>query len=391
MHFARRVLELHESATLAVSAKAARMQAAGVDVVGFGAGEPDFDTPAHIKEAAWAALKAGQTKYSKPASGIPVAKQAVCTKLQRENDLSYTPEQVIITAGGKMAVYLMIQAVVEPGDEVVIPVPYWVSYPEMVGLAGGTSVFVAGPAENDYKLTPAHLQRVLSPRTRLFLFNSPSNPSGVTYHPDEVRALAEVLAERDVWVLSDEIYDRLLFHGQQTLSFAAASAAAYERTLTLNAASKTYSMTGWRVGYGAGPKELIDAMAKLQSQSTSGAATFNQAALAAALTGDQSCVEQMRVEFERRAERMYARLTAIRGVRCPKPTGAFYCFPDVSGAFARLGVSSSTQFAERLLEEARVAVVPGAAFGLDHHVRLSFATGLERIEEGLSRLERFLE
>ncbi|MBI4719327.1 MAG: pyridoxal phosphate-dependent aminotransferase [Planctomycetes bacterium] len=390
MKLSQRVEQLAESATLAVSAKAARMQAAGIDVVGFGAGEPDFDTPQNIKRAAINAIESGMTKYAKPASGIPIAKSAICEKFKRENGLTYAPDQTIVTAGGKMGVYLVVQAVVEPGDEVVIPVPYWVSYPEITALAGGKPVYVAGPEERDYKLTPEVLRSALTDRTRLFFFNSPSNPSSVTYHPDEVRALATVLEDRDIWVLSDEIYDRLLFDGQQTLSFAAASDKAFRQTLTLNAASKAYAMTGWRVGYAAGPKPLIDAMIKLQSQTTSGAATFNHVALAAALTQDQSAVEHMRVEFERRAHYMYRRMTAIPGVRCPKPTGAFYCFPNVSGTYKRLGVSGSIGFAERLLEEARVAVVPGVAFGLDEHVRFSFALSMEQIEKGLSRLEQFL-
>jgi aspartate aminotransferase len=390
MKLARRVMELEESATLAVSAKAARMKAEGVDVIGFGAGEPDFDTPIHIKRAGMDAIDAGQTKYAKPASGISVAKEAVCAKLARENQLTYAPQQVIITAGAKMAVYLAIQALIDPGDEVVIPKPYWVSYPEIVKLAGGVPVFVAGPEENDYKLTPDDLRTVLTGRTRLLLVNSPSNPSGVTYSPVEIRALAEVLQGRDLWVVSDEIYDRLLYEGQETLSYAAVSDKAYARTITVNGASKTYAMTGWRIGYSAGPHEAIKAMAKLQTQTTSGAATFNQIALAEALTADQAPVEAMRVEFEHRARHMYKRLTAIPGVSCPKPTGAFYCFPNVSGAFERLGVSGSGEFADRMLEEVRVAVVPGIAFGMDEHVRLSFAASMHTIDRGLDRIADFL-
>lgn len=387
MKLSQRVMELAESATLAVSAKAARMKAEGIDVIGFGAGEPDFDTPDHIKQAGIAAIEAGHTGYSKPASGLPVAKQAVCAKFARENQLTYTPQQVIVTAGGKMAASLAIQAIVDPGDEVIIPKPYWVSYPEMVKLAGGRPVFVVGREENDYRLTPDDLRCVLTDRTRMFIMNSPSNPSGVTYAPDEVRALAEVLGDRDICVVSDEIYDRLLYDGRETLSFAAVSEQAYARTITINAASKTYAMTGWRVGYAAGPSDVIKAMAKLQSQSTSGAATFNQLALAAALTADQGTVEAMRREFERRAHHMYGRLTEMPGIRCPRPTGAFYCFPNVSGTFDKLGVSGSAQFADRLLEQARVAVVPGIAFGMDEHVRLSFAASMEQIDTGLDRIE----
>lgn len=390
MKLSLRVTELAESATLAVSAKAAEMRAEGVDVVGFGAGEPDFDTPVHICDAAVEAIRAGETRYSKPASGLPEAKAAVCTKLERDNDLRYAPEQTIITSGAKGAAYLAVHAVVDPGDEVVIPLPYWVSYPEIVKLAGGTPVFVCGPGERDYKLTPGALESVLSDKTRMLIFNSPSNPGGVTYDPGEVRALAEVLADRDVVVFSDEIYDRLLYEGQESLSFAAASDDAYARTITANSASKSYAMPGWRLGYAAGPIELIRAMAKLQSQSTSGAVTFGQIALAKALTSDQSSVEEMRVEFERRAKHMWQRLTRMPGVSCPRPTGAFYCFPNVSATFGRLGVAGSAQFAEKLLDEAGVAVVPGIAFGVDAHVRLSFASSIEQIEKGLDRIEKFL-
>ena len=391
MKLSRRVQELHESATLAVSAKAARMQADGVDVVGFGAGELDFPTPLHIKQAGIKAINDGQTAYPKPASGLIVAKKAVCTKFSRDNGLTYRPEQVIVTAGGKDGIYLAIQSLIDPGDEVVIPIPYWVSYPEIVKLAGGVPIFVAGPEKSDYKLSPNDLDKVLTSRTRAVFINSPSNPSGVTYHPDEIRALAAVLEGRDLTVLSDEIYDELLYDGQQTLSYAAASPAAFAQTLTLNSASKTYAMTGWRIGYAAGSVEIIQAMAKIQSQTTSGAVTFNQIALAEALAGDQSNVHAIRAELEGRARFMHQRLSAMPGVTCPKPTGAFYCFPNVSGTFSRLGVKGSHGFADRLLDEARVAVVPGEAFGLDAHVRLSFSTSMKQIEQGLQRLDRFLK
>jgi len=387
---ARRVRELAESATLAVSAKAARMKAEGVDVVSFGAGEPDFDTPRHISQAAIDALLSGKTRYPSPAHGILVARQAVCTALQRDQGLIYSPEQVIITSGGKDAAYLAIHSVIEEGDEVVIPVPYWVSYPEIVRLAGGTPIHIAGPEERDFKLTPALLESVLTPRTRMVIFNSPSNPSGVTYWPEEIRALAAVLERRDLIVFSDEIYDRLLYGDQRTLSYAAVSSRAYGQSLTSSSASKTFAMPGWRLGYAAGPIEIIRSMAKLQSQSTSGAATFSQIAFASALTGDQAPVEQMRKEFEKRGAHMTRRLREMPGVRCPTPTGAFYCFPNVSSAYAKLGVVGSIAFAERLLSEAHVAVVPGIAFGLDGHVRLSFAASMEQIDMGLDRMAAFV-
>jgi len=390
MKLSRRVMELAESATLAVSGKAARMKAQGIDVVGFGAGEPDFDTPAPICEATVAAIRAGQTRYPKPASGLVKTKHAICTRLKRVNQLDYAQDQVIVTSGGKDAAYLLIHALIDPGDEVIIPVPYWVSYPEIVRLAGGVPVFVCGSESDDFKLSPQLLESAITDRTRLFLFNSPSNPSGVTYHPDEVRALSNVLASYDVVVFSDEIYDQLLYDGQQTLSYAATSERAYDQTITANSASKTYAMPGFRLGYAAGPAPVIQAMAKLQSQSTSGAATFAQVALAAALEGTQDCIETMRREFERRAVHMHGRLTSMPGVRCARPTGAFYCFPNVSNTYEKLGVGGSSEFARRLLEEAHVAVVPGVAFGLDAHVRLSFASGMEQIDKGLDRIESFL-
>ena len=390
MKISQRVLELAESATLAVDAKAARMKAEGIDVVSLGAGEPDFDTPRHIKDAAYAALQAGKTKYPKPASGIPEAKKAVCEKFKRENGLSYEPSQVIITAGGKMGCLLTFLAALDPGDEVILPAPYWVSYPEQIKLAGAKAVVVPCSESDGFALRGAQVAAALSPRTRMLVLNYPSNPGGFTYPPAAVREIAEAIRGRDLVVLSDEMYDQLVFGGGEHLSFAATGPDAYAKTVTLSAGSKTYSMTGWRIGYAAGPKPIIDAMAKLQSQSTSGAATFTQWALVEALHGDQSCVRQMRAEFEQRARHMHRRLAEMPGVTCLVPTGAFYCFPNVSGTYARRGVRGSVEFATRLLEEAKVGVVPGEAFGADAHVRLSFATSLEQIDKALDRMAAWL-
>ena len=390
LKISQRVQNLAESATIAVSNKAAQLRAEGIDVVSFGAGEPDFDTPTHVKQAAWQALQAGETKYAKPAHGIPALKQAIVNKLRRENGLEYDPTQVIVSVGGKEALWLACATLLDPGDEVVVPAPYWVSYPEQVELNGGLPVIVEAEVANGYRITPEQLRVALTPKTRVFVFNSPNNPSGAAYAPQEVVALAEVLEDREVIVFSDEMYDRLLYGGRTYRSYASASRHAYEHTITFNAGSKTYSMTGWRIGYAAGPVEIIRGMAKLQSQTTSGAATFSMHALAAALDGDQSCVEEMRVEFERRGQYIHQRLNGIAGVACPEPAGAFYAFPDVSGTFGRVGVSGSMEWATRLLEEAHVAVVPGAAFGADRCVRLSFATGLADIEKGLDRIEQFL-
>lgn len=385
-----RAQQLEESATLAVSAKAAKMKAEGVDVVSFGAGEPDFDTPDHIKQAAYDAIKKGMTKYATPAN-TAAAKQAVVDRLKKENNLEYKPNQVILSVGGKEALYLAIMALMDPGDECIIPVPYWVSYPEMVKLAQGQSVFVEGKEENSFKLTPDQIAAKITNKTKLFVFNSPSNPGGFTYTPAETKAIADMLMDYpNVIILSDEMYDKLLYTGEPYLSFAATRKEMYDRTVTFNAGSKTYSMTGWRIGYTAGPLEIIKAMAKIQSQTTSGTATFCQQALAVALTGDQSCVEQMRQEFAKRAEHMWKRLNEIPGIKCVRPTGAFYAFPNVSGAFAKLGVNNSLDFATKVLEQAHVALVPGSAFGADNYVRLSFATSMAQIDKGLDRLQKLL-
>lgn len=386
----QRANALVESATLAVSAKAAELKAQGVDIVSFGAGEPDFDTPAHIRQAAKDALDAGFTRYASPSSGIPALKKAICAKFKRDNGLDYQPAQVMVAVGGKEALYLAFQAILDPGDEAIIPAPYWVSYPEQVTLSGGKSVFVKGRESNGFKLTADEIAAAITDRTRVVVLNYPSNPGGFTYSPDELRALAKVLGERDLIVFSDEMYEQLVYGGQQFLSYAAISEKTYNQTVTFNAGSKTYAMTGWRIGYAAGPQPIIKAMAKIQSQTTSGATTFCQHALIKALEGDQACVEEMRREFERRADHMFNRLNAIPGVSCVRPTGAFYAFPNVSGAYKKLGVKGSLDFAAKVLQEAHVAVVPGEAFGCDENVRLSFATSMAQIDKGLDRLAKLL-
>ena len=390
MKLSERVLNLAESATMAVSGRAAQLRREGKDIVSFGAGEPDFDTPDHIKQAAIDALNGGATKYATPSSGIIPLKEAVAAKLARENALDYAPSQVIVTVGGKEALYLAFATLLDEGDEVIIPAPYWVSYPEQAALCGGVPVHVLGDVDNSFKITPAQLESAITPRTKAFVFNSPSNPGGFLYTPAEVDALAAVLEGKDIVVFSDEMYDRIIFGDDSFKSYATASAHAYDHTITFNAGSKTYAMTGWRVGYAAGPADIIKGMAKIQTQTTSGTFTFGQHGLVAALNGDQACVEEMRQEFESRAEHIHARLNALEGVTCPRPAGAFYVFPDVSGTFAKLGVSGSIEFAQRLLEDSHVAVVPGEAFGVDSGVRLSFATSTEMIDKGLDSLEKFL-
>lgn len=391
MKVSQRIQDLAESGTIAVSNKVAALRAEGVDVVSLGAGEPDFDTPDHIKQAASAALDRGETKYAKPASGVAELKSAVIDKLARENNLTYAPDQIIATIGGKEGLYLAFATLLDPGDEVIIPTPYWVSYPEQIKLVGGVPVFIDAGAASGFKITPEQLRAAITPRTRAFVFNSPSNPTGAAYSPEETDALAAILTDTDVITLSDEMYDRLLFGGQEFKSFAATSTHAYDHTLTFNAGSKTFSMTGWRIGYAAGPVDLIKGMSKLQTQTTSGAATFTMHAMAAALNGDQTCVDEMRDAFEGRGRFISEALNRLEGVVCPAPGGAFYVFPDVSDTFASLDVSGSTAWAGRLLEEAHVGVVPGSDFGNDACVRLSFATSMDTLEEAMRRIEAFLD
>jgi len=394
---AERVSLVSESITLAVSAKANAMKKAGIDVVGFGAGEPDFDTPTFIKEAAKAALDKGQTKYT-PTPCIPELKAAIAAKFNRENGLPYKPEQITTGAGGKHCLYMAFMAVVNPGDEVLIPSPYWVSYPEQVKLAGGMPKIIRGEQSNGFKIKPQQLERAIGPRTRVLVMNSPSNPAGHAYTPDELRALAEVVAKHpEVVVFSDEIYEKLVYHGLKFVSFATLHPALLEQTLTFNCHSKSFAMTGWRVGYVGGPKPVIDAMNKLQSQMTSHITSFVQMAAATALNdpaGAQS-IESMRLEFEKRGRHMWERLSSLPKVTCVRPQGAFYCFPDVSAYFGKsvgeTKITDAVSFAAALLEKAHVAVVPGNDSGFDTHVRLSFATSMQQIDKGLDRIADFLK
>ncbi len=385
MKLAERVSQVTPSITLAIAAKAKAMKAEGIDVCSFSAGEPDFDTPAHIKAAAIKALEDGKTKYG-AASGEPGLRDAIARKLQRENGLNYKAENVIVSNGGKHSLYNLILVLIEAGDEVIIPAPYWLSYPEMVTLAGGKSVIIKTDAATGYKITPAQLRQSITPKTKLFILNSPSNPTGMVYTPDEIKALAEIIVEKDILVVSDEIYEKILYDGAKHVSIGTFGEEIFKRTVISNGFAKGYSMTGWRIGYLAGPLELIKATTTIQSHSTSNVCTFAQYGAIAALEGSQDCVEEMRLAFAKRREVMYARLNAIPGLTCPKPEGAFYLLPDIS----KTGLKS-LDFCNALLESYKVAVIPGIAFGIDNTVRLSYATDMVTIEKGMDRLEKFVK
>ncbi|WP_448573960.1 pyridoxal phosphate-dependent aminotransferase [Trichothermofontia sp.] len=385
MKLAARIGEVTPSVTLAVSAKAKAMKAEGLDVCSFSAGEPDFPTPAHVVAAAKDALDQGKTRYG-PAPGEPELRAAIARKLQRDNQLPYAAEQVAVTCGGKQSLYNLMMALVSPGDEVIIPAPYWLSYPEMVKLAGGTPVIVTTTAATDYKITADQLAAAITPATKLFVLNSPSNPTGVVYTPAEVKALAEVIVDRDILVVADEIYEKIIYDGAEHLSIGSLGPEIFARTITSNGFAKAYSMTGWRVGYLAAPLEIVKATMTVQSHSTSHVCTFAQFGAIAALESPQDCVEEMRQAFAKRRKLMLDALNAIPGLSCPTPGGAFYLFPNIE----KTGMSSLA-FCEALLTDYYVATVPGAAFGADGHIRLSYATDDATILKGMERLEKFLK
>ncbi|GAB1538547.1 pyridoxal phosphate-dependent aminotransferase [Scytonema sp. NUACC21] len=385
MKLAGRVSQVTPSITLAIAAKAKAMKADGIDVCSFSAGEPDFDSPAHVKAAAQKALDEGKTKYG-PAAGEPKLREAIARKLNTDNGLDYKAENVIVTNGGKHSLFNLILALIESGDEAIVPAPYWLSYPEMVTLAGGVSVIVSTDASTGYKITPEQLRKSITPKTKLLILNSPSNPTGMVYTPDEIKAIAEIVVESDILVVSDEIYEKILYDGAKHVSIGSLGEEIFARTIISNGFAKAYSMTGWRIGYLAGPLDLIKATITIQSHSTSNVCTFAQYGAIAALEGSQDCVEEMRLAFAKRREVMLERLNAIPGLTCSKPDGAFYLFPDIS----KTGLKS-LEFCNALLEKEQVAVIPGIAFGADDNIRLSYATDLATIEKGMDRLERFVK
>jgi aspartate aminotransferase len=388
-----RVQRVKPSATLAVDARAKELKAAGRDVIGLGAGEPDFDTPDHIKQAAIEAIRSGFTKYT-AVDGTPGLKKAIIEKFRRDNGLDYTPEQVLVSVGGKQSFFNLAQALLDAGDEVIIPSPYWVSYPDMVLLADATPVIVEAGIEQGFKITPDQLGQAITPRTRLVVINSPSNPTGVCYTRAELEALGAVLRRHaHVLVATDDMYEHILWAQEPFCNILMACPDLYDRTIVLNGVSKAYAMTGWRIGYAAGPKALIAAMKKIQSQSTSNPASIAQVAAEAALNGDQACIAPMLEAFRKRHDHVVARLNRIKGVHCIPAQGAFYAFPDMREAIAAragIGIDDDVALSEWMLNEADVALVPGSAFGAPGYVRLSFATDMASLDKALDRIEGLL-
>ncbi len=383
MEISERASRLTPSLTLSIDAKAKAMKAEGLDVCGFGAGEPDFDTPEHIKEAAIAALQSGMTKYT-PSAGLPELRQAIAEKLQIDNGLTYKPSQVVVSNGAKHSCYNAILATCQEGDEVIIPAPYWVSYPDMVRLAGAEPVIVQTSERNGWKMRAEDFENAMTPRTKMVIMNSPNNPSGAVYTREEIEGIVNIAADEDIYILSDEIYEKLVYDEVKHTSTASISKEAYDITITVNGFSKAYAMTGWRLGYLAAPENVAKAVDSIQSHSTSHPTSFAQRGALAALKGDQQPLSDMREEFDMRRNYMYDRLTKIPNITCVKPQGAFYILVNIS----QLGLNSQN-FADRLLSKANVAVIPGAAFGDDRTVRLSYATSIDIIKKGLDRFQDF--
>lgn len=387
---AQRVQTLTPSTTLAITAKAKELKDQGIDVIGLGAGEPDFNTPQNIIDAAVDSMNKGYTKYT-PSGGLPVLKKAIIDKLQRDNELTYSPKEVMVGVGAKHVLYTLFQVILNEGDEVIIPIPYWVSYPEQVKLAGGVPVYVEGTASQNYKINAEQLRKVITEKTKAVIINSPSNPSGMIYSKEELAQLAEVAEENDLLIISDEIYEKLVYNGTKHTSIAQLSPAIKARTIVVNGVAKSHSMTGWRIGYAAGDADIIKAMTDLASHSTSNATTTAQYATVEAYNGPQDAVEEMRQAFESRLDVIYPKLAAIPGFKVLKPQGAFYLLPDVSEAAKKCGYESVDAFAEALLTEANVAVIPGSGFGAPATIRLSYATSLQLLEEAVSRMDAFVQ
>lgn len=387
---ANRVKTLTPSATLAITAKAKELKSQGIDVIGLGAGEPDFNTPKNILDAAAKSMYDGHTKYT-PAGGLPALKQVIIEKLARDNKLEYKPNEILVGVGAKHVLYTLFQVILNEGDEVIIPIPYWVSYPEQVKLAGGVPVYIESTSEQNYKITASQLRETITDKTKAVIINSPSNPSGMVYTREELAEIAAVAVEKDILIVSDEIYEKLLYNGLEHFSIAQVSEEVKSRTIVINGVAKSHSMTGWRIGYAAGNAQIINSMADLASHSTSNPTTTSQHATIEAYNGSQDSVEEMRRAFEARLETIYPKLNAIPGFRVVKPQGAFYFLPDVSEAAEKTGYESVDDFATALLTEANVAVVPGSGFGVPTTIRLSYATSLELLEEAVRRIDQFVK
>jgi aspartate aminotransferase len=389
MKLSARINSIKPSPTLAITMKANALRAEGRDVIGFGAGEPDFDTPDNVKKAAIQAIEEGFTKYT-PVGGIDELKDAIIGKLKRDNKLNYTRAQIVVSCGAKHTLYNLAQVLFEEGDEVIIPSPYWVSYPDIVILTGAKPVILKTNASDGFKIGPGQLEKAINPRTKAVIINSPSNPTGAAYTQAELAELAEVVVKKDVLAISDDIYEKILYDGISFANMATVNADMKERTVVVNGVSKSHAMTGWRIGYAAGPVEIIAAATKLQSQNTSNPTSIAQKAAVEALNGDQAIVAKMVTEFGKRRNMIVEKLNAIPGITCITPQGAFYVFPDISGLFGKSyrgrAISTSSELATYLLDEASVAVIPGGEFGNDDHLRLSYATSMSNIEKGLKRI-----
>ncbi len=389
IQLAGRVGALTPSSTLAITAKAKELKAQGKDVIGLGAGEPDFNTPQHIIDAAVKSMNEGFTKYT-PSGGLPELKKEISAKLKADQDLDYKQNEIIVTSGAKHALYTLFQVLLNEGDEVIIPIPYWVSYPEQVKLAGGKPVYVEGLEQNNFKITPAQLKEMVSEKTKAVILNSPSNPTGMVYSNDELQALGDVCLEKGILIISDEIYEKLIYGDAEHISIAQLSEELKKQTIIINGVSKSHSMTGWRIGYAAGDSKIIKAMTDLASHSTSNPTTPAQYATIAAYSGSQDEVEMMRSAFEERLEIIHLKLNEIPGISCIKPQGAFYLFPNAKEAALMTGCKDVDEFAEKLLTEANVAVVPGSGFGAPDYMRLSYATSLSQLEKAISRIHDFV-
>ena len=393
MSISKRISSISPSPTLAITAKAKKMQAEGINVIGFGAGEPDFDTPVNIKQAAKKAIDNGFTKYT-PTSGIKELKEAICKKFQKDNNLAYSPEEILVSCGAKHSIFNIILTLCNENDEVIIPSPYWVSYPEMVKVVGAKSIFVKTTHDSNFKITPQQLQKAITQRTKLFILNSPSNPTGMVYSKEELVGLSEILIEKDIFCISDEIYEKIIYDSVKHISIASLGPDIKNRTIVINGASKSYSMTGWRIGYAAGPREIIQAMSNLQDHSTSNPTSISQLASVEALKGPQEDLKRMVEEFKKRRDYIVERINSMKNLSTIKPQGAFYCFVNI---FEILGkkfngklINDSLKLTDLLLTEAKVAIVPGCVFGDDNFIRLSYATSMENLVEGLNRIEKFI-